>query len=31
MAAIEPFRRFVVYPAILGRIRCEWVARTRAI
>jgi hypothetical protein len=31
MAAIEPFRRFVVYPAILGRIRREWVARTRAI
>ncbi len=24
MAAIEPFRRFVVYPAILGSIRREW-------
>jgi hypothetical protein len=24
MAAIEPFRRFVVYPAILGAIRDSW-------
>jgi hypothetical protein len=24
MAMIEPFRRFVVYPAILGRIRDTW-------
>jgi hypothetical protein len=27
MAAIEPFRRFVVYPAILGRIRDGWPER----
>jgi hypothetical protein len=27
MAAIEPFRRFVVYPAILGRIRDGWRER----
>jgi hypothetical protein len=26
MAAIEPFRRFIVYPAILGRIRRAWMA-----
>jgi len=26
MAAIEPFRRFIVYPAILGRIRDGWMA-----
>jgi hypothetical protein len=26
MAAIEPFRRFLVYPAILGRIRRAWIA-----
>jgi len=24
MAAIEPFRRWVVYPAILGGIRAGW-------
>ena len=33
MAAIEPFRRFVVYPAILGSIRAAWTslpARGRA-
>ena len=24
MAAIEPFRRFVVYPSMLGRIRKAW-------
>ena len=24
MAAIEPFRRFVVYPSVLGRIRKAW-------
>ena len=27
MALIEPFRRFVVYPAILGRARQAWVDR----
>ncbi len=26
MALIEPFRRFVVYPAILRRLRVSWVA-----
>ena len=26
MALIEPFRRFVVYPAILRRLRTAWVA-----
>ncbi len=26
MALIEPFRRFVVYPAILRRLRTSWVA-----
>ena len=26
MALIEPFRRFVVYPAILRRLRATWVA-----
>jgi Protein of unknown function (DUF2867) len=26
LLAIEPFRRFLVYPAILGRIRRAWVA-----
>jgi hypothetical protein len=25
MAMIEPFRRFVVYPSILGRLRKEWI------
>jgi len=24
---IEPFRRFIVYPAMLGRIRRAWIAR----
>jgi Protein of unknown function (DUF2867) len=24
MAAIEPFRRFVIYPAMLGRLRAAW-------
>lgn len=27
MAAIEPFRRFVVYPAMMRRIRDEWERR----
>jgi hypothetical protein len=27
MALIEPFRRFVVYPAMLGRVRRAWTAR----
>jgi hypothetical protein len=27
MALIEPFRRFIVYPALFGRIRREWIAR----
>lgn len=27
MLAIEPFRRFVVYPSMLGRIRRAWTAR----
>ena len=27
MAAIEPFRRFVVYPAILESIRAAWTSR----
>jgi hypothetical protein len=27
MAVIEPFRRFIVYPAMLGRIRRAWTAR----
>lgn len=27
MALIEPFRRFIVYPAMLGRIRRAWIAR----
>jgi Protein of unknown function (DUF2867) len=27
MAAIEPFRRFVVYPAILKSIRAAWTSR----
>jgi hypothetical protein len=31
MALIEPFRRFVVYPAIFRRIRREWVARYRIV
>ena len=26
LAAIEPFRRFLVYPSLLGRIRRNWVA-----
>jgi hypothetical protein len=26
MALIEPFRRFVVYPAILRRLRASWIA-----
>ena len=26
LALIEPFRRFIVYPAMLGRIRRAWVA-----
>jgi hypothetical protein len=25
MAMIEPFRRFVVYPSVLGRLRKEWI------
>ena len=27
LMAIEPFRRFLIYPAMLGRIRCAWIAR----
>src|SRR5262245_3154450 len=27
MMAIEPFRRFIVYPSILGGIRRAWIAR----
>jgi hypothetical protein len=27
MLAIEPFRRFIVYPSILGRIRRTWIAQ----
>jgi hypothetical protein len=27
MAAIEPFRRFIVYPAMLARLRAAWEAR----
>ena len=27
MAAIEPFRRFIVYPAMMRRIRAEWNRR----
>ena len=26
LAAIEPFRRFLVYPSLLGRIRRNWIA-----
>ena len=26
MALIEPFRRFLVYPAMLGNLRAAWVA-----
>jgi hypothetical protein len=29
MALIEPFRRFIVYPAMLGRVRRAWTARYR--
>jgi Protein of unknown function (DUF2867) len=31
MLAIEPFRRFIVYPSILGRIRKTWIAKYGAI
>jgi hypothetical protein len=27
MAVIEPFRRFLVYPALLGRLRRAWIER----
>lgn len=27
MGLIEPFRRFIVYPSVLGRIRSAWIAR----
>jgi hypothetical protein len=27
MAAIEPFRRFIVYPALLGGVRDTWIER----
>jgi hypothetical protein len=27
LAAIEPFRRFIVYPALLGGLRRAWIAR----
>jgi len=30
MQAIEPFRRFIVYPSILGRIRRAWIAKYNA-
>jgi hypothetical protein len=30
MAAIEPFRRFIVYPSILRRIERAWAAKYRA-
>lgn len=26
LIAIEPFRRFILYPAMLRRIRCAWLA-----
>ncbi len=26
MAVIEPFRRFLVYPAMLGNLRAAWIA-----
>jgi hypothetical protein len=26
MAMIEPFRRFFVYPALLGNLRKSWIA-----
>jgi hypothetical protein len=29
MAVIEPFRRFVVYPAILASIRAGWTSASR--
>jgi hypothetical protein len=29
MAMIEPFRRFVVYPSILGRLRRAWITADR--
>jgi Protein of unknown function (DUF2867) len=29
LIAIEPFRRFLVYPAMLGRIRRAWIAAYR--
>lgn len=29
MALIEPFRRFIVYPAMLGRVRRAWIDRYR--
>ena len=29
MAAIEPFRRFVVYPATLAAIRMAWTSTSR--
>jgi hypothetical protein len=31
MLAIEPFRRFIVYPSILGGIRKAWIARYGAL
>jgi hypothetical protein len=27
MALIEPFRRFLVYPALFARLRRAWIAR----
>jgi hypothetical protein len=27
MGIIEPFRRFIVYPALLGRVRRAWMER----
>ena len=27
MAVIEPFRRFIVYPSLLRRVRSSWIAR----
>jgi len=29
MMLIEPFRRFIVYPAMLGRVRSAWSALYR--
>jgi hypothetical protein len=31
MAVIEPFRRFIVYPTILRRLRLAWMDRYAAV